>query len=289
MPLALRGDPEDNTGGAIAYTGGWDFTTPEFFDAAEFYPKMEVQVIVIWDHEVSRNGTAETQYANLILERQRWYTKIMANRKQRYLYGRGNDIKPNGLENIFDNDSNFGNIDRTKTEVYNSYITDASDSTNNKNVVAANVDPALGGQMTRRLLEESLMDVTDNGVRPDIGITTPAVRSQISSILQREERYPNTSMVNAGFENITYMGIPIIFDKEMPLPTGKHMLFWLNLDYLRDYMDERFNMKRYPWMRMPNNAGQFEVIINIGNVGSGNLRYQSMIDNINPYGISQAA
>ena len=289
VPLALRGDPQDQTGGAIPYTGGWDFTTPEFFDAAEFIPKMEFQVIVIWDYEVSLNGTAETQYADLVLERQKWYTKIMADRKSRYLYGRGGDIKPNGLENIFDNDSSFGNIDRTKTQVYNAYTLDASDTTNNRNVVADNVDANLGGRMTRRLLAQSLTAVTDNAIRPDIGITTPDVKDQIEAILSREERYPNTRMVDAGFDNITYRGVPIIWDKEMPLRNGKHQLYWLNLDYIRDYMDERFNMKRHPWMRMPNNAGQFEVIINIGNVGSNNLRYQSMVDTINPYGISLAA
>lgn len=289
VPLALRGDPKDNTGGAIPYTGGWDFTTPEFFDAAEFIPKMEFQVIVIWDYEVSLNGTGETQYADLVMERQKWYTKIMADRKSRYLYGRGGDIKPNGLDNIFDNGGMFGNIDRSKTKVYNTYLFDASDTTGNRNVLAANVDATYGGKMTRRLLAQSLTSVTDNAIRPDIGITSPEVKDQIEAILSREERYPNQQMVDAGFDNITYRGVPIIWDKEMPLKNNRHQFYWLNLDFIRDYMDQRFNMKRQPWARMPNNAGQFEVIINIGNLGSNNLRYQSMIDYLDPYGISAAA
>jgi len=288
VPLALRGDPKDQTGGAIPYTGGWDFTTPEFFDAAEFVPKMEFQVIVVWDFEVSLNGTGETQYADLVIERQKWYTKIMADRKSRYLYGRGGEIKPNGMLNIFDNESTFGKIDRTKTKVYNAFDLDASDATVNLNVVSGNVTTR-GGKMTRRLLAESQTRVTDNAIRPDIGITSPEVKDQIEAILSREERYPNTRMVDAGFPNITYRGIPIIWDKEMPLYNGKHQLLWLNLDYIRDYMDERFNMKRHPWARMPNNAGQFEVIINIGNLGSNNLRYQSRVHSIDPYGISVAA
>lgn len=288
VPLALRGDPLDQTGGAIPYTGGWDFTTPEFFDAAEFYPKMEFQIIVIWDFEVSLNGSAETQYADLLMERQKWYTKIMADRKSRYLYGRGGDIKPNGLENIFDNESTFGNIDRTKTRVYNSYVFDAADTTGNLNVLSANVT-ARGGMMTRRLLAQSITSVTDNAIRPDIGITTPDVKNQIEAVLSREERYPNQKMVDAGFDNISYHGVPIVWDKEMPLRSNKHQLYWLNFDYIRDYMDSRFNMKRQPWARMPNNAGQFEVIVNIGNLGSNNLRYQAIIDNIDPYGISLAA
>lgn len=288
VPLALHGDPKDQTGGAIPYTGGWDFTTPEFFDAAEFIPKMEFQIIVIWDYEVSLNGTGETQYADLVLERQKWYTKIMANRKSRYLYGRGGDIKPNGLRNIFDNESKFGKIDRTKTKEYNAYNLDASDHANNPNILSGDVTTR-GGKMTRRILNESLMRVQDNAIRPDIGITTPPVRTQISAILQREERYPNTKLADAGFTNITFEGIPIVWDKEMPKVNGKHEFYWLNFDYIRDYMDERFNMKRYPWARMQNQMGQFEVICNIGNVGSNNLRYQSRVHNIDPYGISAAA
>ena len=65
VELGIAGDDTDQTGGAISATGSWDYTNPELFDAATFLPKLEVQVIVVWDIEVSRNGTAETQYLDL--------------------------------------------------------------------------------------------------------------------------------------------------------------------------------------------------------------------------------
>ena len=268
VELGVAGDRTDQTGGAIATTGSWDYTNPELFDAATFLPKLEVQVIVIWDIEVSRNGTAETQYLDLIKERQAWYMKIMADRKSRYLYGRGGAIRPNGLENIFDNSTPFGNIDRTDERAagYRSFVFEPS-----------------GGNMhiTRRLMANSLTAVTDNNIRPDLAITTPDIRDDIELILTDKERFPNTALAQAGFDSVTYRNIPIVFDKEMPLPGhNRHQFFWLNFDYLVDYADERFNMQRHPWQRMPNNPGQYEVIINIGNVVSPNLRYLSKIENL---------
>lgn len=269
VELGVAGDDTDQTGGAISPTGSWDYTNPELFDAATFLPKLEVQVIVVWDIEVSRNGTAETQYLDLIKERQAWYMKIMADRKSRYLYGRGGAIRPNGLENIFDNTSEFGNIDRTDARAagYRSFVF-PSDDGNTRNI-------------TRRLLANAMTAVTDNNIRPDIGITTPGIRDDIELILTQAERFPNTALAQAGFDSVTYRGIPIVFDKEMPLPgANRHNFFWLNFDYLRDYCDERFNMQRHPWQRMPNNPGQYEVIINIGNVVSPNLRYLSKISDL---------
>lgn len=268
--LGIAGDRNDQTGAAIAYTGGWDYTTPELFDAARFLPKIDVQVIVIWDIEVSRSGTSETQYLDLIKERQKWYTKIKADRKSRYLYGRSDAVKPNGLADVFDNTQPFGEIDRTKDKAagYRSFVFHNNGT---------------GRALTRKLLSNSLTKVTDNNIMPDIGITTPDMRDDVELMLADQERYSNTALANAGFENLEYRGIPIVFDKEQPIPGAtRQNFYWLNFDYLQDKVDERYNNRRYPWMRMPNNPGQFEVIMEIGNVVSGNLRYLSMIQDLMP-------
>ena len=270
LQLMVAGDPHDETGRAQDFYGTWDYRNPDLFDAAQFEPKMDVQIITVWDGEVAINGSSDVQYANLVTNRQSAYTKIFADRMSRYLYGRGQGgVRINGLEDIYDNESTFGKIDRSETDIFNTYIFEASDGT--------------GRAISRRLLGQAATAITDGGIKPDLILTTPDVWDAVEAILDDQERYPNTMMVDAGFTNITYRGIPIVYDKNMPVKGRQnHSLRFLNFDYWRWYVHQGFNMARHEWMRMPNNAGQFEVIINIGNTCSDNLRYLSTLDDINP-------
>ncbi|MCY3739897.1 MAG: phage major capsid protein [Candidatus Poribacteria bacterium] len=275
LPLNVRGDRNDQTGRALGYTESFDFPKLEVGDVARFEPKMEVQVVVIWDYEVAKNGASDVQYADLVQNRISWYMKLMADRKSRYLYGRGgNTTRPNGLIDVFDNTAKFGQIDRTKAPTYRSFHKTASSPRG----------------ISRALLTESLIDVWDGAKKPDIGITTPGIWAKIHSILMRDERYPNTALAAAGFTNITFMGVPIVFDKERPVKSAtQHSLDWLNFDHLRDYACEGFNMRRHPWARMPQNTGQYEVIVNFGNFCSDNLRYECRLDDLDPSVLTAAA
>ena len=275
VPLNVRGDRNDKTGRALGYTESFDFPKLEVGDVARFEPKMEVQVIVIWDYEVAKNGASDVQYADLVQNRISWYMKLMADRKSRYLYGRGgNTTRPNGLIDIFDNTAKFGQIDRTKAPTYRSFHKTA--------------DTPRG--ISRMLLTDSLIEVWDGAKKPDIGITTPKIWGKINSILQRDERYPNAAMAGAGFTNITFMGVPIVFDKERPVKAAdRHSHDWLNFDHLSDYACEGFDMRRHPWTRMPQNTGQYQVIVNFGNLCSDNLRYQSRVDDLDPDVLTAAA
>ncbi|MXZ00206.1 phage major capsid protein [Candidatus Poribacteria bacterium] len=276
LPLNVRGDRNDQTGRALAYTESFDFPKLEVGDVARFQPKMEVQVIVIWDYEVAKNGASDVQYADLVQNRISWYMKLMADRKSRYLYGRGgNTTRPNGLMDVFDNTAKFGQIDRTKAPTYRSFH-----RTN-----------ATKRGISRALLSDSLIDVWDGAKKPDIGITTPKIWSKIHSILMRDERYTqNAALANAGFTNIVFMGVPIVFDKERPVKaTDRHALDWLNFDHLRDYACEGFDMRRHPWTRMPQNTGQYQVIVNFGNFCSDNLRYECRLDDLDPDQLTAAA
>lgn len=268
LQLMIAGDPDDLTGRAQDFYGSWEYQNPNLFDAAQFEPKMDVQIITVWDGEVAINGSSDVQYADLVTNRQAAYTKIFADRMSRYLYGRGaGGVRPNGLEDIFDNNSTFGKINRENTDIFNAYVFDAD-------TVRA---------PSRKLLGTACTHVTDGNIKPDIILTTPDCWDASERFLDDLERYPNTMMVNAGFTNMTYRGIPIVYDKNMPTRgRTRHSMRILNFDYWRWYVHEQFNMVRHPWQRMPNNAGQYEVLITIGNTCSDNLRYLATIDDLNP-------
>ena len=128
-------------------------------------------------------------------------------------------------------------------------------------------------------MSDVLTAITDGPTRHDVLLTTPAVWNTVENILTREERRPNTPMAQAGFKNMTYRSVPITYDKNMPKAgANDHSILYLNFDYWKLYKHDQFNMRRHPWM--PNNAGQFEVIINVGNTCSNNLRYWATLDKI---------
>lgn len=119
---------------------------------------MDVQLITVWDGEIAINGTSEVQYADLITNRQSAYTQIFADRMSRYLYGRGQGgVRINGIEDIFDNNSTFGKIDRSNSDVFNAY--------NFHNDGTAR-------DLTRRLIGQAMTAVTDANTKPDIILTT---------------------------------------------------------------------------------------------------------------------
>lgn len=275
LQLMVAGDPNDETGRAMDFYGTWDFRNPELFTAARFEPKMDVQIITVWDHEIAINGTSEVQYADLIKNRQAAYTQIFADRMSRYLYGRGQGgVRINGLEDIFDNNSTFGKIDRSKTDIYNAFVFNHTQKRN----------------LTRRLIGQSMTSVTDGPTKPDIILTSSDIWDLCEDILKDFERYPNTLMAQAGFDNMTYRGVPIVYDKNMPVKTrDRHQMYFLNFDYWKWYICRGFNMARRPWRRMPNNAGQYEVLVTVGNTCSDNLRYQSMLDDLDPFTLAAAA
>lgn len=278
IPLNVRGDRQDKTGKALGYTSSFDFPKLEVGEVARFEPKMEVQVIVIWDYEVAKNGASEVQYADLVQNRISWYMKLMADRKSRYLYGRGgNTVRPNGFGDIFDNTAPFGQIDRSKSDaaVYRSYYSTTTDKRT----------------VSRALLTNEIVKVWDGAMKPDIGITSSKVWAQINALLQRDERYENRAMADAGFPNISFLGVPIVYDKEITAVKSKdrHNITFLNFDVLRDYACEGFDMKRHPWARMPQNTGQYQVIVNFGNLCSDNLRYLNRVDDLDPDAMIAAA
>lgn len=277
IPLNVRGDRQDKTGRALGYTESFDFPKLEIGDVARFEPKMEVQVIVIWDYEVAKNGASEIQYADLVQNRISWYMKLWADRKSRYLYGRGgNTVRPNGLLDVFDNTAPFGQIDRSKSDaaVYRSFHNTA---TNKRGV-------------SRVMLTEEIIKVWDGAMKPDIGITTSPVWAQINALLQKDERYENRAMADAGFPNISFLGVPIVYDKEAPVrASDRHHIMFLNFDVLKDYACEGFDMTRHPWTRMPQNTGQYQVIVNFGNLCSDNLRYLNRVDDLDPAAYVNAA
>ena len=64
--------------------------------------------------------------------------------------------------------------------------------------------------------------------KPDFIITTQTAFEYYESALQPQERYTDSKLANSGWQNLTFKGVPLMFDRDCP--SGK--LYALNSNYL---------------------------------------------------------
>ena len=266
--LEISKDEAGQTGGAIEARGGFNMTEVEGHDAAQYRPRYYVQTIPLWDTDVADNGSSETQYWNYVSRRISLYMKFMKERFSRHLYSQGGGtLQINGLGDIFNNSSVFGNIDRSQYDWWRSFI-------------YSNTTARAG---TTRQLATAISAASDGDIEPDIILTSTQMYDRYEEIIDPKERFPNTMLANAGFKNITYRGIPIVPDKNCDTDgDDRHKAYLLNFDHIFWTSHEQFNMKKRDWMVMPKNLGQFMVVIWFGNIMPNSLRRQAMISDIDP-------
>jgi hypothetical protein len=78
---------------------------------------------------------------------------------------------------------------------------------------------------------------------PNFIVTTPLLRDGYERSLHPQQRYTNTPMVEAGWQNITHKGAPIVGDA---VPTGR--LYALNLNYISLRSHKDFNFTTPVWV-----------------------------------------
>lgn len=266
--LEISKDEQGQTGGAIEARGGFNMTEVEGHDAAQYRPRYYVQTIPLWDSDVADNGSSEVQFWNFVARRTSLYMKFMRERFSRHMYSKGGGtLQINGLGDIFDNNSVFGMIDRSKYDWWRSFI----------------YSSATPRAATTFQLATMLSAVSDGDIEPDILLTSTQMYDRYEALIDPKERFPNTMLANAGFKNITYRGIPIVKDKNCDTDGDlRHKVYALNFDHIFWTSHEMFNMKKRDWMLMPKNLGQFMVVVWFGNIMPNSLRRQGMLGDLNP-------
>lgn len=266
--LEYDDDPQDTTGGPVSRTGAFEYIERESHDAAQFRPRYYVQTNVIWDPDVAANGTSETQFYDFMMNRQRTAAKRMRVRFARHIFqaGRGG-LQINGFGDIFDNDSVFGRIDRSKESWFNSIIHGSS---------------SVRGFAVQDLAN-AVSDGSDGDDMPHAGITTPYMWNAMMATADTQQRYTNTKLADLGFENIIFQGIPFIKDKYCDVDASdRHKIYMLNFNHLKLRPHKDWNMIDRPWERLPNQLGQYQVKVWFGNITCNSLRRQILYRDLNP-------
>ncbi len=267
--LRVASDENDETGGAVDRTGAHEIKELPMHDAARFKPRYYVQTIPLWDADVADNGSSDVQYWSFVSARMSGYMASMKDRFSRHFYGRsGGGLQINGLSDIFENNTTFGQIDRSEHEWWRAQI-DRS---------------ATARAATIELLADVYSKASDGDETPDLIMTSDQVWNRYERILDPRTRYnQNITLANMGVEHLSFRNRPILKDKNCDRDSStRHKIYMLNWSHIFIRPHSAYNFKEYNWMRMPKFLGQYMMIVWFGNVTSNSLRRQGAIFDVDP-------
>lgn len=79
--------------------------------------------------------------------------------------------------------------------------------------------------------------------KPNIYVTTDALKDAFENSLQQQARYSDTNLANAGFENILFKGVPVVPDDNQ----ASGYVDGLNLEYLKIKTHEKYQFTKPTW------------------------------------------
>lgn len=143
--------------------------------------------------------------------------------------GTGNGGKDfNGIGNlILDNTAPVGNIDPAAQPQW-----------------ATNID-ATGGPISEAAMRTMFNTLSYGSSAPSVIITTQELFEAFEDLFVTRTRYQDETMANAGFQNISFKGIPVTFDRAAPEGT----MVFLNPTYLEMVFHSETMMRPTPFDR----------------------------------------
>jgi len=139
--------------------------------------------------------------------------------------GTGNGSKDvNGLQNIISTTSTLGGLNPT---TYTDWVPYAN----------ASVGSWAGGG--KDALRTAVNTITWGNDKPNLIITTQDIHEYVEKAEDPKERHANTDVLSLGFDNITFKGIPIVFDRDC----ASGYMWLLNSKYLSFDVQEGLDFK----------------------------------------------
>lgn len=113
---------------------------------------------------------------------------------------------------------------------------------------------------------------------PDLILTSKELYEGYECLLQPNQMFTNTTVADAGFQNLTYKGVTIMWDDYVPEDT----MYFLNSKYIKLYTmaDRWFNTT--PFIRPANQDARYSQILLMGELTICNRRRQGALCNRKP-------
>lgn len=119
-------------------------------------------------------------------------------------------------------------------------------------------------------------NITFGNDKPDFCVTTQSVYEFYEKALQPQERFSSNTTADAGFMNLTFKGVPIVFDRDC---TSGYMYF-LNSKYLSFVVHKDADFSTGPFVTPENQDVSTAMILFQGNLTTNNRRKLGVITGI---------
>ena len=157
-----------------------------------------------------------------------------------YLDGTANANKAfTGLAAAVDDGTNvvtYGNVSRTNYP-------------NWKATLSAN--GGVGRALTLKLLNTNFDNVSKGSDRPTLIMVTHGIWQKYLELLQPFVRLGDQQAANMGFQNVMFLGRPMIVDEAIPTTGGLHKAYLLNMKYFTFYTSVGRSFLFVPFQQLP--------------------------------------
>jgi hypothetical protein len=117
-------------------------------------------------------------------------------------------------------------------------------------------------------MRTSFNNVSYGNDKPDIIFTDQNNFERYEAALQPQERYVNTKAADAGFQNLTFKGVPIMWDRDCP----SNEMYFLNSNYMNLVVHRDADMATGEFIRPENQDVTTAQILFQGNLTLNNRR-----------------
>lgn len=215
-----------------------------------------------------RNNAGSAKIISLLKSKTTQTEQSLKDRMNRDAFsnGTGNGSRNlTGLAAIIASTGILGGIDPTTYSWWASYAATSS------SFAATGIDTMRTGVNT----------ITFGNDKPDLILTTQTIHEYYEKALQPQERFTSNKVADAGFENITFKNIPIVFDRDCT--AGR--MYLLNSKYIRFKVHKDADMATGPfvtrinkfWGHLKNFANQMFDALTFGGVDNSYVASPSAI------------
>ena len=257
--------------GDMVWYGGYDainYTPKQLFTAAEYSLKLCAVPVAISGEDMLKNSGPE-QMIDLFEKRIENAKKTMLNQMSVAVYGdgtEGNGKSIGGLKLLVADSPTTGTVGGINR------ATAGNEFWRNKALTA---DAALTSDTILANMDKLYMQLCRGTERPDLIVTGAGLYSVFESALTPMQRFSDSKMADAGFENLKYKNTDVLCDNGQ-CPDNKMYFLNTNYIYLRPHKDR--NMAVIGGERLAiNQDAMYKIIGWAGNMTMSNAGLQGVL------------
>lgn len=118
------------------------------------------------------------------------------------------------------------------------------------------------------IMKTQMEAATVDAERPNLITTTRSLHNAFHALLQPQQRFQDKSKASAGFENLLFLGVPVVADSKCP----SGYMFMLNMEHFFLSVHRESDMKFLPFVRPINQDVESAKILWAGALCYSNLR-----------------